>query len=140
MSPTENLEAFLNEPNVAVLTTVDRKGRPHGAPVWYLYDDGEFIVSTSQSSQKGRNIEANPEICLVIDRRSVPYFAAMVHGRAELGPKLSDAERLRLAVRYLGDKLGNAYVASMPDPDGITIRLRPRKIIQYSGRAGRNDR
>lgn len=137
MSPAENLEAFLNEPNVAVLTTVDRKGRPHGAPIWYLYEGGEFIVTTDRGSQKARNIEGNPEICLVIDTRTVPYFAAMVHGRAETGAKLSNADRLRLAVRYLGEERGKAYVTRVPDADGITIRLRPRKIIQYSGRAGR---
>jgi PPOX class probable F420-dependent enzyme len=136
---TENLEAFLHEANVAVLTTVDRKGRPHGAPIWYLYDDGEFVISTSQSSQKARNIEANPEVCLVIDRRTVPYYAAMVHGRAEIRPKLSEAERLRLAVRYLGDERGKAYVTRVPDEDGITVRLRPRKVVEYVGRAGRQD-
>ncbi len=135
----DDMEAFLKEANVAVLTTVDRKGRPHGAPIWYQYEDGEFVISTSATSQKARNVEANPEICLVIDKRTVPYYAAMVHGRAEIGPKLSDADRLRLAVHYLGEKLGNAYVSMMPDPDGITIRLRPRKVIEYSGRAGQQN-
>lgn len=135
----DDMEAFLKEANVAVLTTVDRKGRPHGAPIWYLYDDGEFVISTSRGSQKARNIDANPEICLVIDKRTVPYYAAMAHGRAEIRPKLSETERLRLAVRYLGDKRGKAYVTRVPDEGGITIRLKPRKVIEYSGRAGRQD-
>jgi PPOX class probable F420-dependent enzyme len=130
-------EEFLQQANVAVLTTVDRKGRPHGAPVWYLYDDGVFVISTDRGSQKARNIESNADVCLVIDQRTVPYFAVMVHGRAELGPALSAGERLHLAVRYLGEERGRAYVTRVPAGDGITVRIRPRKVIEYAGRAGR---
>src|SRR3972149_2508876 len=60
----------------------------------------------------------------------------MVRGTAEIGPPLSDEARLRLAVRYLGDELGRAYVASVTAEDSVTIRLRPRKMIAYHGGAG----
>lgn len=140
MSDQDTPEEFLTQPNVAVLTTVDARGRPHGAPVWYLYDDGVFIVSTGRGSQKYKNIEANPNVCLVIDHRTVPYYAVMAHGRAEVGPRLSDGDRLRMAVRYLGEELGRAYVARTSGEDSATIRLRPRKVIEYHGRAGRTIR
>jgi len=92
-------EAFLRGANVAVLSTVDSRGRPHAAPVWYLYDDGVFRISTGEGSQKHRNIVANPNISLVIDQRELPYYAVMVQGTAEIGPGFSDDDRLRLAVR-----------------------------------------
>ncbi|HSP54227.1 MAG TPA: pyridoxamine 5'-phosphate oxidase family protein [Dehalococcoidia bacterium] len=57
---TESQSSFLDEANVAVLATVDQRGRPHAAPVWYLWDDGELVISTGRGSQKHRNIEANP--------------------------------------------------------------------------------
>jgi PPOX class probable F420-dependent enzyme len=133
-----DLESFLSEPNVAVLATVDRKGRPHAAPIWYLYEDGEFIISTGNGSQKHRNVEGNPNVTIVIDRRTIPYFAAMAQGAATIGPSMDSPMRLRLAIRYLGEELGRGYVASMPDAEGITVRLRPTKIIEYNGRAGRS--
>lgn len=131
------MEDFLSEPNVAVLATVDPKGRAHAAPVWYLYEDGVFVISTGSGSQKHRNVEANPEVTLVIDRREVPYFAAMARGRVVIGPGFSDEERLRLATRYLGERLGQRYVESTPNEDSITIRLKPRRLIEFNGRAGR---
>jgi PPOX class probable F420-dependent enzyme len=79
---TDQQRTFLAEANVAILSTVDGKGRPHAAPVWYLYDDDEIIVSTGRSSQKHRNVERNPEISLTVDRRTLPYFAVTVYGRA----------------------------------------------------------
>jgi PPOX class probable F420-dependent enzyme len=138
MSCVTDREAFLQEPHVAVLATVDGKGRPHAAPVWYLYDDGVFVISTGRGSQKHRNLQANPNVTLVIDKRTLPYFAVMAHGRVEIGEGFSDDERLRLAVRYLGEELGRAYVSHTSGEDSVSIRLRPSRVVEYHGRAGRS--
>ena len=130
-------EEFLKEANVAVLATVGGGGRAHAAPIWYLYEDGVFIMSTGRGSQKHRNVEAQPEITLVVDRRSLPYYAVMAQGRAEIGPRLADEERRRMAVRYLGEELARAYLESVSGEDSVMIRLRPRKLIEFNGRAGR---
>lgn len=131
---------FLRQANVAVLASVDSKGRAHAAPIWYLYDDGVFIISTGRGSQKHRNVEANPEVTLVIDERVVPYYAVMARGTAKIGPALSPEDHLRLATRYLGEDLGRRYAERTSGGDSVTIRLRPRKLIEYSGRAGRTVR
>jgi PPOX class probable F420-dependent enzyme len=120
-----------------VLATVDRKGRPHAAPVWYLYDDGVFTIATGRGSQKHKNLEANANVTLVIEKRTLPYFAVMVRGAVELGPGFSSEQRLRLATHYLGEELGRRYVERTPGEDSISIRLRPAKVIEYNGRAGR---
>jgi len=134
---TGEAEQFLREANVAVLASVDRRGRPHAAPIWYLYEDGVFIISTGRGSQKHRNVEANANVTLVVDRRTLPYYAVMAHGSAEIRPALSPEERLRLAARYLGEELARRYVERTTGEDAVTIRLRPRKMIEYHGRAGR---
>ena len=132
-------EEFLREPNVAVLATVGPGGRAHAAPIWYLHEDGEFVMSTGRGSQKHRNVEAHPEVTLVVDRRSLPYYAVMAQGKAEIGPRLSDGARLRMAVRYLGEEMARAYMARVSGEDSVTIRLRPRKLIEFHGRAGRTE-
>ena len=133
----EERDAFIAEANVAVLATVDSRGRAHAAPIWYLYQNGVFVISTGRGSQKQRNVEANPEVTLVIDRRALPYYAIMAHGAAEIGDPLTDAERRELAIRYLGEEIGSRYVDRTAGQDAVTIRLRPRKLIEYHGRAGR---
>ncbi len=130
-------EEFLAGANVAVLATVGPGGSAHAAPIRYLYEDGVFTMSTGRGSQKHRNIERQPDVTLVVDRRTLPYYAATAQGSAEIGPPLSEVERSRLAVRYLGEELAKAYLARTAGGDSVSIRLRPRKIIEFRGVAGR---
>ena len=132
-------ETFLQEANVAILATVDKNGRPHAAPIWYLYEDGEIIVSTGPESKKAKNVKANPAVTLVADRRSLPYYAVMLHGDAVIGERLGPELRLKMAVRYLGEELGRRYVERSTDETGITIRFRPSRIVEYKGVAGRRE-
>jgi len=75
----------------------------------------------------------------VVDRRTLPYYAVMARGRAEIGPQLPDEERLRMYVRYLGEEMGRGYVSRGSGEDSVSIRLTPRRFIEYHGRAGRTD-
>jgi PPOX class probable F420-dependent enzyme len=139
MREQDDREELLNQPNVAVLATVGPGGRAHAAPIWYLYEDGVFVMSTGRGSRKHRNVEKNPEVTLVVDRRTLPYYAVMAQGTAEIGPPLSEESRLKMAVRYLGEEMGQAYITRRPGGDSVTIRLRPRRLIEYHGVAGRSE-
>ena len=110
---------------------------PHAAPVWYLYDDGVFRISTGAGSQKHKNVEANPNISLVIDQRELPYYAVMIHGAAEIGPPFSDDDSVRLAVRYLGEELGKRYAESQRGNEAsVSLTIKPRKVIVYDPMPG----
>ncbi len=135
---SSELEPMLEEANVAVLASVDTKGRAHAAPIWYLYENGDFLISTGRGSQKHKNVEANPNITLVIDRRDLPYLAAMIRGTAQIEGALSDEQRQKLAFRYLGEEMGRAYLKSTEGGSSVTIRLKPEKVIEFNGRAGRD--
>jgi len=137
MSEAER-ETFLKEPNVAILATVGPRGA-HAVPIWYLYEGGAFLMSTGRGSQKHRDLERNPNVTLVVDRRTLPYYAVMARGAVEIGLQLPDEERLRMYVRYLGEEMGRAYVAQGSGEDSVSIRLTPRKFIEYHGRAGRTE-
>ena len=49
-----------------------------------------------------------------------------------------DPFSLRLAVRYLGEEMGGRYVAMTEGQDSISLLIRPRKIVEFDGRAGRD--
>ena len=132
-----DLEQLYSDPNVGVLATVGPGSQAHAMPIWYLYENGEFVMLAGRDSQKARNIERNGTATLVIDRRELPYHAAMVRGRAVVGPRPSDEQRLRIAVRYLGEDRGRAYHAARTGDGSVTITLHPDAVVEFHGAAGR---
>ena len=128
-------EMFLQEPNVAILSTIGPESRPHAVPIWFVYEDGVIVMTAGAGSQKVRNITRNPDVALTVDRRSLPYYAVMIQGTAEIGPAPSEDLRRRLAVRYLGEELGQRYISTGTGEGTVTIHVRPRKIMEYKSPA-----
>jgi PPOX class probable F420-dependent enzyme len=49
------------------LTTVTGSGQPQSTPVWFLWEDGEFLIYGAASGPKIRNIESNPRVSLHLE-------------------------------------------------------------------------
>jgi PPOX class probable F420-dependent enzyme len=121
------VEDFLKGPRVASLATVRANGRPHVAPVWYEYDGREFLVSTFRDTQKARNIYRKGFAALSIHTDGAPFQHVIAEGPARVGSTLDNVWRERLAVRYLGETAGRAYVRESGDWDVVAIHIRPLK-------------
>ena len=136
MSTTFHQEELFSDANIAILATVDNKTRPHAMPIWYIYQDGNFVMSAGRMSQKVRNIERMGNATLVLDRREPPYHAVMIRGRAEIGSTPDPDWLLKLAMRYLGEEPGKTYFQALGD-DIVAITLYPDDVIEYLGVSGR---
>jgi hypothetical protein len=66
------VDAFLAEPNPAVVATVSPSGAPHTAATWYDWEDGRVLLNIS--------IEDDPELA-GIDRLSIRYSGEPFHSR-----------------------------------------------------------
>jgi PPOX class probable F420-dependent enzyme len=58
------LEDRLRAEKVAWITTFAADGQPQSSPVWFLWDQGEFLVYAQPHSWKVRNIRAQPKVSL----------------------------------------------------------------------------
>ncbi len=117
--------------HVAVLATIDRDGRPHQAPVWYTWRDGEAIVLTERRSQKWRNIERNPAASLCVDTKQPPFAVATLYGDAEELALDYTAERMQLYERYVGAEQARETLSDQPlDAAGsVVFRIRPTRVV-----------
>jgi PPOX class probable F420-dependent enzyme len=81
--PPEVAERLAAEPLTAHLATC-RDGRPHVAPVWYLYEDG--VVRIVTAGRKLADIRANPYVSVSIEKseRGLPEWTATLRGTAEV--------------------------------------------------------
>jgi PPOX class probable F420-dependent enzyme len=123
---------FVAKPRIATIATIRADGSPHITPVWFRYEDGDFVVSVDRGSQKHRNVERDPRVELCIDdRERPPFHTVIVRGRAAVEPSPSKEWRLALAVHYLGEEMGRRYHESSDGPGGVLLRITPESITGW---------
>jgi coenzyme F420-0:L-glutamate ligase/coenzyme F420-1:gamma-L-glutamate ligase len=94
---TEAEVAFVHEQRVARLATADAEGHPHVVPVCYAFDGGRYYTPLDEKPKRVdamrlkrvRNIQARPEVALVVDRYDDDWSRlayVQISGRAELLP------------------------------------------------------
>jgi PPOX class probable F420-dependent enzyme len=129
----QELETFLSETRVAVISTVDAEGRPRSAPIWYQWTDGAAYLFTGRTTLKWRNILGNPNVSLCVDWREPPYRSAIIQGIAEeVEVDMYDLV-LSMSVRYYGEEEGRAFAEGYRDGnEGVAaFRIVPNSIASF---------
>lgn len=132
-----DVNELLSGAHVAILGTVDPRGRPHQAPIWYGWKDGAALMLTDRGSQKWINLQASAHASLCIDTKAPPYRGAILRGQVEAVEASGDDYRALLrefAIHYLGESAGNQYADSSTtgDPsDSVVMRLKPSRTISW---------
>lgn len=63
--PNTHLD-LLQTPVHGVLTTIMPDGGPQSSIVWVDYDGDYILINTTLERQKGRNMQANPKVTLLV--------------------------------------------------------------------------
>lgn len=101
-----DVDAFLRQPNPAIVATLRPDGSPHTVPTWYDWEDGRVLLNMDESRLRLRFIRRDPRVALTIlgSGEDGWYRHVGLLGRVV---ELVDDERLRdidrLAVRYTGE-------------------------------------
>ena len=131
------LAAFLAEPNLARVATIDEHGEPHVVPVWYAWDGGRVLIGTDAADHKVDNLRRSGRASVEIDsdlRRKrgilVRGDATLVDGEAGRGLYLRISE---LQVRrYQPDKPAAEIAARMASRGTpVVIAIEPRSIVSW---------
>jgi uncharacterized protein len=130
-SETERQE-FLAAKHIAVLSVAATDGRPPASvPIWYDYTPGGNIrVNTGVAARKSKLIERAGVVTLVVQREELPYQYVVVEGTVvdTTTPTPLDV-REAIAIRYLGEEGGRAFVRAIADRPGVLFTIRPDRWI-----------
>jgi PPOX class probable F420-dependent enzyme len=125
-------QEFLADKHVAVLSVDAADGRPPASvPIWYDYTPGGNIrIGTGASSRKARLIERAGVVTLVVQREEPPYQYVIVEGTVveTTKPAPQDVQEA-IAIRYLGEEGGRAFVRSMEGVEEALFTLRPDRWL-----------
>lgn len=128
----EEREAFLADVRVGVLSIADEGRGPLTAPVWYGYEPGGDVwILTGENSLKGKALAKVERVSLCVQTEDAPYKYVSIEGPV-IAREQPDPEKhsRALAHRYLGEKMGDAYVAGNAGMETSTLyRIKPERWL-----------
>ncbi len=123
---------LLTEPIHAVLTTMMADGTPQSSLVWVDYDGEHVLVNTTLERQKGRNMQANPKVTvLVIDPQNTSRWIEIRGKVIGLTATNAEAHADRLTQQYTGKQhfYGDVYPAGQREKESrVIVTIEPVKI------------
>jgi general stress protein 26 len=131
MTQTER-EIFLSELRVGVLSIEDPGRGPLTVPVWYDYEPGGKVwFLTGPESIKGKLLAKVSRASLCVQQESLPYKYVSVEGPLTCHGAADTEQHSRpMAHRYLGQEMGDAYIASNRESDSSFLyHLMPERWL-----------
>jgi 2-phospho-L-lactate guanylyltransferase len=125
--------AFLNEPGLLMrLGTVGGDGYPQVTPIWYLYEDGRFWITTASDRVKGRNMLARPQVGFAIDSDQRPYRGISARGEAQLIAEGEAARAItrRIAARYVPPERLEAMVDALMEAPRVVFAIDAPRVVK----------
>ena len=125
-------ERFHSDHHVGVIAIDDPDRAPLTVPIWYDYQPGgEVTILTGRGTVKARLLADAQRLSLCVQSETPPYQYVSVEGPVTT-TRPADIERdvRPMAVRYLGERSGDAYVASLaPNLNEVRITMRPERWL-----------
>ena len=123
----EDVAWLLTAPRCATLATYRRDGTVLLSPVWHEWRNGGFTVHLGADGINARLLRRDPRASIVVYDDAPPYAGVELRGEGRLVTTDERAALRRLAVRYLGEREGNAY-ADAATWEGVVLRLEPGEL------------
>ena len=124
------IEAKLNQAYVIWFTTVRPDGMPQPTPVWFIWENGTFLIYSQPNAQKLRNIRNNPKVALNLntDEEGGEYLVIMGDAAIDVSHPPSNkvaayAEKYRQGTQDIGytpETLAQTF--------SVAIRVQPTVI------------
>lgn len=123
---------LLDDPNPAVLATVNADGSPQTSVVWVGRDGDELIISSQAGRRKERNIRRDPRVSISVLDRDDPLQYVEVRGVASVMEDVGRELAVRLEEEYGGPGAGDEYLQLPPEVVRVVIRITPLRVVGYA--------
>jgi nitroimidazol reductase NimA-like FMN-containing flavoprotein (pyridoxamine 5'-phosphate oxidase superfamily) len=120
----------------ARLATLDREGFPHVTPLWFVWDQGAFYMTSIADRPHLERLSGNPRagICVDVEDRERadgqrPNRQVRAIGSASLSPDDHATWTTRITEKYLRGPGASASVAARAADERVVICLRPSRLV-----------
>lgn len=108
----------------ARLAYISTDGTPRVVPIWFHWNEREFILGTPPKAPKLKALAKNPKVALTIDENTFPHKVLLVRGSARLETVKGIVPEYALAAeRYFGSEQGKAWVKQLASLTNEMVRI-----------------
>jgi PPOX class probable F420-dependent enzyme len=119
------VQALLEQPNYAVVSTLNEDGSILSAVVWVSLEEGVLAVNSARGRRWPTNLERDPHVTLLVFPADNPYEYVEVAGSAEGSRDDADDHINRLAKKYIGQ---DEYPFRQPGEERIKYVISPARV------------
>lgn len=114
------------------LTTVDSTGAPQPRPVWFIWENNEFLIFSQAKAHKLKHIKKNPQVSLhfnTADKKGEKRLVVFT-GMAKIEKKTAPAHKIRgYMKKYKNGIIGlNATPEQFGGEYSVAIQITPTKL------------
>lgn len=132
---TGEIAALLALDVPARLASIDERGFPHVTPLWFVWEQGAFHLTSLSDRPHLRRLERNPRAGLCIDVEQGeredgerPNRQVRAVGEAELFPDADGTWTRRITEKYVHGPGASRSAARAVDAR-VVIRIRPSRLV-----------
>ncbi len=127
MEISHRLKSRLREEQVVWLTTVRADGVPQPTPVWFLWQEGSFLIYSKPDALKVRNIRLNPHVALNFNTDELGGEVVVFRGEASLEDGAPPADQVAAYVDKYRQGIADLEMTpeSMAGEYSVAIRVKP---------------
>jgi PPOX class probable F420-dependent enzyme len=113
------------------LAVVRADGRPHVTPIWFVLDGDDVVLTTHETSIKGKALRRDPRAALSVDDQQPPFSFVVIEGNVTLSEDLDEIRKWAAVIggRYMGSARAHEFGARNGVPGELLVRLRPTSVV-----------
>ena len=132
----QEIEHLLQLTIPAHLATLDSAGFPRITPIWFLWENGIFYMSSGQERRHVHDLARDPRAGLSIaieegqtQEGSRPYRQIIVRGSAQVQPDIEEIWASKLILKYITGQAGVLRAQQGAGKPLAVITLRPERFL-----------
>ncbi len=132
----QEIAHLLNLALPAHLATLDPAGFPRITPIWFLWEDGIFYMSSGEERRHVHDLARDPRagLCIAIEEGqtkagSRPYRQIIVRGYAQVQPDTDERWARKLILKYITGQAGALRAQQGAGKPLAVIALRPERFL-----------
>lgn len=124
----DNVRRLLDEPNPAVLATLNPDGSPQTSVVWVTRNGNDLLLSSAAGRRKERNMRRDPRVSLTVADRRDPQLYAEIRGVAAITEDAGRRFAVQLEEQYGGPGAGDQFLQLPPEVIRVIVTITPDRV------------